>query len=314
MSSTVSFVLSAGLTAGILEVTLYGGFTVLFGGVAYLFSTRNLISRRRPTFFVFLALVGLFLTVTAHWINGLYVLYLAFIRLGGGLPAEIWYLTLSTPTFLAHMSILEVTTVITDSLVIYRLYVVWSNDFRTVIFPLILLAGQITCGVKIIVDLSRETILNFWTLSNPWVTSSLICSLMQVSGINAYSTGLIMFKLLRLARTMKALTGSRTAGNRFMRVLTIMVESAVLQTSMNICVLVSFQIGTLVQSVFTALQPVVFGISVLMIYARVGLGWATGPGSTPTTISLNMSAVQSRGSCRYDAERGKFPLVEPAAV
>ncbi|KAJ7036141.1 hypothetical protein C8F04DRAFT_488348 [Mycena alexandri] len=209
-ASLMSFVLSAGLTAGVLELTLYGAFTVLFSGVVYLFWSRGLVSRKQPTFYIFVALVGLFLSVTAHWLNGVYVLYLAFIRLGGGLPAEVLYFTLSTPTFLAHMSLVEVAAVITDGLVIHRLYVVWSSDVRIIIFPLVLQACQIVCGIKIIVDLSRETIFNFWTLSNPWVTSSLVASII----INGYSTALISFKMWRMSNTIKALTGSNSAGAR----------------------------------------------------------------------------------------------------
>ncbi|KAJ7475060.1 hypothetical protein FB451DRAFT_1558225 [Mycena latifolia] len=54
----------------------------------------------------------------------------------------------------------------------------------------------------------------------------------------------------------------------------IMIESSLLQTTMTVCILVSFRIGLLVQMVLTALQPVVFGISVVLIHARIGLGWA----------------------------------------
>ncbi|KAJ6535737.1 hypothetical protein B0H19DRAFT_1383171 [Mycena capillaripes] len=302
---STSFVLVSGLTEGVLELTLYGAFIVLFSTVVYLFSARGLISRRRPTFFVFLALVGLFLSITAHWINGIYMLYKAFIHLGGGFAAEVLYLTLSSPPALAHISLVEVTTVITDSLMIHRLYTVWSCDPRVVVFPLLMLACQIVSGIHIIYDLSRETIFNFYVLSNPWVTSSLVSSLV----ISGYSTGMIIFKITKMSRSIRAITGSTSAGKRLRNVLAIMVESAVLQTTMTIGILVSFQIGLLVQSVLTALQPVVFGISVLLIHLRVGLGWTTDSnlgGFSPTEITLNLSrSSMRRGTREYDAELGK---------
>jgi hypothetical protein len=62
---SLSSALVSGLTEGVLELTLYGVFSVLFSVVVYLFSTRGLLSRKRPTFFVFLALVGLFASITA---------------------------------------------------------------------------------------------------------------------------------------------------------------------------------------------------------------------------------------------------------
>ncbi|KAJ7211968.1 hypothetical protein C8J57DRAFT_1256515 [Mycena rebaudengoi] len=279
------------LTEGVLELTLYGAFVGLFSTVVYLFSTRGLISRKSLTFFIFVALVGLFVSVTAHWINGIHALYQAFIFLGGGFPAEVFYLTLSSPTSLVHYSLVVVTTVITDSLMIHRLYTVWSCDRRVIIFPLLVLASQIVSGIHILSDLSRETIFNFFVLSNAWGTSYLVSSLV----ISVYSTG------------------STSAGRRLrtltQKVLVIMVESAVLQTTMTVGILVAFQIGLLVQAVLIALTPVIFGISVLLIHLRVGLGWTNDSnlaGSGLTENSLKLSRVSMRrGTREYDLEPGK---------
>ncbi|KAJ7657190.1 hypothetical protein DFH06DRAFT_1409332 [Mycena polygramma] len=303
----MSSVLASGLTEGVFELTLYGAFTVLFVAVTYLFSTRGLLSRNRPTFLVFLALVALFVAITVqHWIIGIYVLYLVFIHLGGGLAAEVFYLTLSTPASLAQFSLLEVATVITDSLMVHRLCIVWAHEPRVAIFPIVVLACQIVSGIHVIVDLSRESIFNFYRLSNPWVSTSLVSSLV----ISVYSTGMIIFKLWRTSHSVRIITGSTSTGKSLRRVLNIMVESAVLQTSMTIGILVSFQAGSLVQAVLTALQPVVFGISVLLIHVRVGLGWAgtvDSSDSTPTGITLNLVSTHrgSRYQSEYDLEQGK---------
>ncbi|KAJ7830702.1 hypothetical protein B0H13DRAFT_2114114, partial [Mycena leptocephala] len=207
---SLSGVLVSGLTEGVLELTLYGAFSVLFSVVVYLFSTRGLISRKRPTFFVFLALVGLFVSITAHWLTVIYVLYLTFIHLGGGFAAEVYYLTLSTTASVVHFSLVEVATVITDGLVIHRLYVVWSYNSRIVIFPIFILVYQIVSGIHIIYDISQETIFNFYVLSNPWVTSSLVSSLV----ISLYSTGMIIFKFWSMSRSIRTITGSTSAGRR----------------------------------------------------------------------------------------------------
>ncbi|KAJ7090480.1 hypothetical protein C8R44DRAFT_861285 [Mycena epipterygia] len=293
---STSFVLTTSLTEGVLELTLYGAFVVLFSTVVYLFSTRGLISRKRPTFFIFLALVGLFLSITAHWINGICALYRAFIFLGGGFPAEVLYLTLSSPRALAHNSLVVVTTVITDSLMIHRLYTVWSYDRRVIIFPLLVLAGQIVSGIHVIYDLSRETIFNFFVLSNPWETSYLISSLV----ISVYSTGMIIFKITKVSRSIRSITGSTSARRRLRKVLVIMVESAVLQTTMTVGILVFFQIGLLVQAVLIALQPVISG-------------WTDDSnlaGSGSAENSLNLSRVSMRrGNREYDLELGKFSFM-----
>ncbi|KAJ7891942.1 hypothetical protein B0H13DRAFT_2038906 [Mycena leptocephala] len=176
---SLSSALVSGLTEGVLELTLYG---------------------KRPTFFVFLALVGLFASITAHWLTIIYVLYLTFIHLGGGFAAEVYYLTLSTTTSVVHFSLVEVATVITDGLVIHRLYVVWSCNPRVVVLPIFILACQIVSGIHIVYDISRETIFNFYVLSNPWVTSSLVSSLV----ISLYSTGMIALKLWSMSRSIRS--------------------------------------------------------------------------------------------------------------
>jgi hypothetical protein len=57
--------LSYAFVEGVLELTLYGPFAILFSTVVYLFWIRGFISRKRPTFFVFLTLLVLFLSITA---------------------------------------------------------------------------------------------------------------------------------------------------------------------------------------------------------------------------------------------------------
>ncbi|KAJ7792972.1 hypothetical protein B0H14DRAFT_2928484 [Mycena olivaceomarginata] len=316
-------VLAHGLTEAVLELTLYGAFTVLFSTVVYLFSARGLIKRKSPTFFVFLALIVLFLSITAHWINGIYIVYLVFIRLGGGFAGEVEYLTLSTKESLAHLSLVEVATVTTDSLMIYRLYVVWSYDRRVVIFPGCMILCQMVAGIHIIYDFAHETIFNSTTYrihgsqpasylpsckSHPVAIP--LHKLMHYPRISAYSTGMIIFKITRMSSSIRSLTGRPSSGKNLRRVLAIIVESAVLQTTMTVGILVSFQIGLLVQAILTAIQPVVFGISVLLIHLRVGLGWTADSntiGSTPTQMTtLRLSASMApRREQEDDLERGK---------
>ncbi|KAJ7694534.1 hypothetical protein B0H17DRAFT_1199064 [Mycena rosella] len=301
-SSSLSTVLASVITEAVLELSLYGVFAVIFSAVVYLFWTRALKSKGRPIFFVFLALFILFLSITAHLINAIYMLYLGFAHFGGGIPAAELYLSLSAPTTLAHISLVEVATFITDSLVIHRLYVVWSCNRRVVIFPLIVVLCQLVSGIHIIYDFSRETLFDFYSLSNPWVTSSLVSSLL----ISGYSSGMIMYKILMMARSFRRISGSANGKYHLRKVLVIIIESSLLQTAMTVGILVSFQIGLLVQSVLTALSPVVFGISVVLIHARVGLGWAKDNyiEPTPTPIALSVSLATSRSEER-DLERGK---------
>ncbi|KAJ7438977.1 hypothetical protein FB451DRAFT_1447500 [Mycena latifolia] len=157
--------------------------------------------------------------------------------------------------------------------------------------------------------MAREKLI-FYALYNPWVTTNLVSSLV----ISSYSSGMLIYKLWGMSRTIRTLTGSSSSGKRLMRLLVIMIESSLLQTTMTVCILVSFQVGLFLLATFTALQPVVFGISVVLIHARVGLGWAEESymgGSTPTQITLNLSTVTS-WKPEEDLEQGKIgPLQLP---
>ncbi|KAJ6536417.1 hypothetical protein DFH09DRAFT_1283817 [Mycena vulgaris] len=314
---STSFVLASGIAEAVLELTLYGVFVVIYSSVVYLFWTRDLISRDRPIFFVFLALIVLFLSITAHWINGIYVFYFAFIHLGGGVDAEAFYLSLSTPTSLAHISLVEVATFITDSLVIHRLYVVWSCNRRVVILPLFALLCQAVSGIRIIYDFSRENLSNFYALSGPWLMTTLVSSLVdgdlqnrEHGPLNAqHHWESQLWETPYGASWIH--TSSRKAELESQRVLAIMIESSVIQLTMIVCILITSQFDLLAQLVLrlTALQPVIFGISVVLIYARVGLGWAQEPyiASPPSGITLSVSRVTRREG-DHDLERGKTHL------
>ncbi|KAJ7494947.1 hypothetical protein FB451DRAFT_1212929 [Mycena latifolia] len=294
--------LSYAFVEGVLELTLYGPFAILFSAVVYLFWIRGLISRKRPTFFVFLALLVLFLSITAHWINAIVILYHAFVQLDHFL-AVLFFITLSTPTAIIHFTLVQISATITDGLAIYRLYVVWSHNPRVVIIlPIIFLGSQIVTSVLMISNVWRETVFNFYDVSSISVNVNLVSSLI----INIYSTGMIIFEMERTSRAIRTITGSRSAGKAFRKLLAIIAESAVLQTTMTISNLIAFHYNPILSSALTALQPLVFGISVCLIHLRVGLGWTT-ERNQPQKITLNMAKQEAPTPTKeYDLEGGRI--------
>ncbi|KAF7363259.1 hypothetical protein MVEN_00679100 [Mycena venus] len=232
--------LSYAFVEGVLELTLYGPFAILFSAVVYLFWIRGLISRKRPTFFVFLALLVLFLSITAHWINEIIILFHAFVQLDYLLPV-LSFIALSTPTAIIHLTLVLISATITDGLAIYRLYVVWSHNPRVVIIlPIIFMGSQIVTSVLLIYDMGRETVFNFYDVS-----------------------GMIIFEMERSSRAIRPITRS---GKGLRKLLAIIVESAVLQTMMTISNLIAFHYNPALSLTLTALEPLVFGISVCLIH------------------------------------------------
>ncbi|KAJ7602587.1 hypothetical protein B0H17DRAFT_1154949 [Mycena rosella] len=264
--------LSYAFVEGVLELTLYGPFAILFSAVVYLFWTRGLISRKRPTFFVFLALLVLFLLITAHWLNAIIILYHAFGQLDHFL-AVLFSIT-PTPTAVIHFTLVLISATITDGLAIHRLYAVWSrNPHVVIILPIIFLGSQIVTSVLMIYNVWRETVFNFYDVSSTSVNVNLVSSLI----INIYSTELLL--------------GA--------------VAQEKVYEMMTISNLIAFHYNPALSSALTALQPLVFGISVCLIHVRVGLGWTT-ERNQPQGTTLNMVKQEAPTPTKeYDLEGGR---------
>ncbi|KAJ7091042.1 hypothetical protein C8R44DRAFT_817657 [Mycena epipterygia] len=299
-------IVAAALIQAFVELTLYGIYFVVFSTVLYLF-WHKLDFTKSSIIFVLLAIVLQFLAITAHWINTIYGTYLAFVHLGGGLGAEQFYGTLGTPTLKTHIILSELINTITDSLVIHRLYVIWDRKNSVVAFPLVLLATQIVSGIGTVAGFFTKNLANLRSSSLGWVPTSLATSL----GISAYSTGMISWKILRLNRTIRQLSiaSASRKGNRLDRVLVILVESAALQTAMNIALLLSFFLAIALSVIFKGTQAVVLGLSTVLIHARIGLGWTqdTSPATATnsTAVSFTVNVARSRGA--EETELGAYP-------
>jgi hypothetical protein len=74
---------------------------------------------------------------------------------------------------------------------------------------------------------------------------------------------------------------------------------------MTISNLIAFHCNPVLSSALTALQPLVFGISICLIYVRVGLGWTT-ERNQPQEITLNIVKQEAPTLTKeYDLERGR---------
>ncbi|KAJ7471983.1 hypothetical protein FB451DRAFT_1399281 [Mycena latifolia] len=246
-SESILSIVTAGLIGACLEIFLYGVYAVLFTAVIYLFRSRSESSpEKRPARWVLLGLVAQFLIITAHWINSIYNTFFGIVHLGGGIAAEAFYSNLSSPTTILHITFLVTCTLLTDLLVIHRLYVICSRTRSFVIFPLVLLVGQAVSGSGIIYRFTKsytdEGFFIQYSLANPW------------------------------------------------SILAILVESAALQTATTIGILVTFHFELVGQVIWAGAAPAIFGISTVLIHARIGLGWAHEAdrqiGSNPTRINF----------------------------
>ncbi|KAJ7471979.1 hypothetical protein FB451DRAFT_1399278 [Mycena latifolia] len=233
-------IVTAALIEALLELFLYGVYAVLFTTVVYLFRGRRGSSpEKRPVRWVLLGLIAQFLIITAHWVNTIYQTLFAIVHLGGGAPAAAFYSDLATPSSIVHITLRVICALLTDLLVIHRLYAIFSYRRNVILFPLTLLVGQAVCGSSIIYRFANSGgFFIQYSLSNPWLTTDLVLSILIVT----------------------------------------------------IGVLVTFQVGFIGEIVLSGVASAIFGISTVLIHARIGLGWAHDAdrqiGSNPTRINF----------------------------
>jgi len=135
-----------------LETFSYGVYFVLFTAVIYLSFTRNRISpQKRPALWVLLGLIFQFLTITAHWIDGMNEIYYTVVHLGGGPAADAFYSDLSTASSIIHITLFIICSLVTDLLVIHRLYIICAHERSVVVFPLAVLVAEAVSGSSVIV-------------------------------------------------------------------------------------------------------------------------------------------------------------------
>ncbi|KAJ6552037.1 hypothetical protein DFH09DRAFT_600908 [Mycena vulgaris] len=289
----MSSVVTTALVAACLEIFLYGVYAVLFTAVIYLFRSRR-GSQPETVRWVLLGLVVQYLTITAHWINTIYETFFVFLHLGGD-AAAAFYSDLSTPSAVMHITLLVICTLVTDLLVIHRLYAICSHRPKAILIPAILLVGEAVSGGGIIIGFTKsypnEGYSIEYSLSNGWVTTHLVVSIL----ISTYSSGMISWKIWRIRKALNILSDHISGVTPLTSVLAILVESAALQTITSIGILVTFHVGFIGQVVCSGNAAAIFGISTVLIHARIGLGWAHQPdrqnGSNPTRINFAVNEV-----------------------
>ncbi|KAF7299449.1 hypothetical protein MIND_00894800 [Mycena indigotica] len=266
-----------------LESCLYGAFMVLAITSISLLRARN-VKLSSP---IFLGVVAMTSTITAHWILTVDRSFLAFLYFENGTSPLGFYGDLSQITEVVKTGFLMATLTIGDALIIHRLWIIWNRKFAVLIFPLSTLLGLTVCGVGITYQFTQykpgQNV--FLSEAGRWITSDAVFTL----STNIYSTGFITWRILKSSRAIKPFVGDTS---NLMSVLGIIVESAALYTTWSLFFFVTYQSGSNLQFNAVDCWPVMSGISCMLIHVRVGLGWAH---KAESTGNLKSTGVVSSG-------------------
>ncbi|KAJ7787115.1 hypothetical protein B0H14DRAFT_2629728 [Mycena olivaceomarginata] len=223
-------------------------------------------SKSRPLLLE-LGIVVQFLFIAAHLITSIVEMYSCLQS-----TVKTCFGSLDSPAAVANLALFVLTSLVTDVLVIQRLSVIWTHDRTVVYFPVFLLLVQAVGGVGVVVTLfisGKEGRATLLSLSNGWLTTTLVASLL-------FAAGMIYWRISRMVRwqASNSAAGDASGSGRLTSALAMMIESAAIQTWITALLLIFFESGLNAAAVLTGIGPAMFGISTVLIHARVGLGWA----------------------------------------
>ncbi|KAH9934677.1 uncharacterized protein B0H18DRAFT_483966 [Fomitopsis serialis] len=270
-------IISVNLVTVAVESLLYGVFLALTSASFYILINRALSQpsshgRSRLASFltpVMFGSIAITVTVTAHWVMTVIRLFDAFVHFEEGQAALLYYSDLALTTEIVKTAFIIATVIISDILLVYRLWIVWGHNYFVIIIPSLTVVGLSIAGPGVVYQLSQLNAGSsvFVTDVNRWISADYSCTFVT----NVYSTFGIAWKVWRVRQPQ----GSRSyGGGNLQRVLAMMVESAALYTSYAIFFFVAYQVNSNIQ--FTAIDSLcpIAGIAFTMINVRVGLGWA----------------------------------------
>jgi len=262
------------------EAILYGMFLVLF-----LNGVRVLVDRRKRnhdqnTSPLLLTAFLLFAVTTAHWVLDFSRVYDGFIHaqdqaIVDGFPPEFpnaataFFANVGTPKYVAISALYFIETMIGDTFMLYRLFVVWNHSWAILIVPTICELAMFATGCYILFAI-KETHGSIYVTARGWITAFFVLTLVA----NLSCTILIAFKIWHTGRKF---IRAGVAGTS--KIVHILVESASLYSFVLIITLVGYLAKSNVQFIFMSMINPIIGIIFMMIIVRTG-GPSSQPGSS----------------------------------
>ncbi|KAF8188449.1 hypothetical protein K438DRAFT_1594085 [Mycena galopus ATCC 62051] len=273
---------SSALATVVIETFFYGIYLVLFITSIYLLFTAQSRGLRPPrSIWLSPVLCGgglLFLAVTWHWALTIDRLFLAFVTVDGGADPLGFYGDFSQATQIAQSTCLLISLGIADALVVHRLWTVWSHVNRYVmIFPMLTLLGLVASTIGVAYDFSQfKPGDNVLDLANGWIIAD--CAFTVFT--NIYCTAFIGWKLWRVQRILKP-----TGGRNLNSIVAIIVESAALSTTWGFFFVITYTMRSNLRFLIDV-TPAIVSAANMLIYVRVGLGWAHASVAKPSVSAI----------------------------
>ncbi|KAH9916603.1 uncharacterized protein BXZ73DRAFT_105796 [Epithele typhae] len=261
----------AEIVALFLESLLFGAFAVLFCISVWILWFRDRVRSSLRKWMLATASAMMVLAI-AHLCFDLQRAIEGFVSKGGTPTGTLdFYSWLSNPTHVGKSVIYITQTLVGDSFVTYRLFVVWNRNPFILIMPLLLLFGTAVAGYGICVELTMVKGVGAIFEGNlvPWITSFFSLSLTTNVLATLLITGRIVWSNYSLKKYKVA------AAMTHWGVVETIVQSAAIYSAALIALLATYVSGSNSQYIcLDSLQPII-GITFTLIIIRVGLSEST---------------------------------------
>ncbi|KAJ7668658.1 hypothetical protein DFH06DRAFT_1182191 [Mycena polygramma] len=283
----------AKLVSIFIQTLLYGAYTVVFILTCYV-----LLYKRPKHDPVNKPMLGwsivMFVLATMHiGVNYTRILraFIVYRDEPGGPAAYFDLLSEFTQEFGSAIYVAQ--TLVGDSVVLWRCYLVWGRQWQVIAFPVILLLGSATAGVGILysfaVVVPQAEI--FVVQLQQWIVSFFSLTL----ATNIICTSLVAYRLWSINRQIEEFVN-----NRFNPIILLVVESGAIYSATLMTLLILYKTKSWFQYVLLdAISPIV-GLVFSMIIVRIGLGLTTVNGQhtygTSSRTPRNASSNNTKGT------------------
>ncbi|KLO17596.1 hypothetical protein SCHPADRAFT_994275 [Schizopora paradoxa] len=288
-----------------VESLLYGVYVVLFASCVQVIFVwrrgRNVADRKLLAF----TALSLFIFITWHVVVDAVRLYIAF-RSINGIPnsAADYYANVSGPLSVMKTSIYVVVTLISDSFILYRSYVVWQRSLYIIAFPFCIFLADLGTGIAAAQGLSKVTTEQTFFIERQ---DNLTKSFFTVTlALNTICSLLIAAKIYQNQRQLKrSFEDTRFQrpidGDSLSHIAVIIIESGAIYSSLMVILVGTYAAEiTGIFSMFLDMTSPVIGIVFSSIIVRVARGVSHGEnGEGASGAPLVSAFVAAEGCSRF---------------
>ncbi|KIJ16541.1 hypothetical protein PAXINDRAFT_10994 [Paxillus involutus ATCC 200175] len=258
----------AQLIGGFMESLFYGLYVMVFVQCMQVLRRRQ----SRPSDYLVGTAVSLFVLITAHLVVDLVRNMDAFTSEMGipNYPTD-YYNVFDSWKNILKSSLYIIITIISDSFIMYRCFIVWGRNYFVIIVPFLLLLADIAIGIFWVYTLSL--VVNGENIFTDALSVRLTTFYVITFVMNAMCTSLLAFRIWRIQRNVAPFA----RGNEDLsRISAVIIESGSAYSVYLILMIATYTSNSPAMLIFlNSLSPII-GIVFSSVIVRVGLGLSSG--------------------------------------